>query len=70
MVTKLALIMSDQELAETYQSWLALGRQNYENKLWTGSYYKIDTGSSKEKIDWYVDGILKYTATKDIPTHP
>jgi endo-1,3-1,4-beta-glycanase ExoK len=25
---------------------------------------------SKEKIDWYVDGVLKCTATKDIPTHP
>lgn len=46
---KLALVMGDQELAETYQSWFELGRQNYENKLWTGSYYKIDTGSGKGK---------------------
>lgn len=25
---------------------------------------------SKEKIEWYVDGVLKCTSTKDIPTHP
>jgi non-lysosomal glucosylceramidase len=49
---KLAWTMCDQELIETYQSWLVLGRQNYENKLWTGSYYKIDTGSNKENNLW------------------
>ena len=36
----------DAASAATYQSWFNTAQPNFESELWTGSYYKIDTGSS------------------------
>lgn len=35
----------DTAASATYQSWYNLAQPNFESKLWTGEYYKIDTGS-------------------------
>ncbi len=57
---ELALAVNDPESAKTYQSWLELAQTNFEKKLWTGTYYKIDTHSGDDRImadqlcgDWY-----------------
>jgi non-lysosomal glucosylceramidase len=42
----IATAEGDATLATTYQSWFALGQTSFEKELWTGSYYKIDTGSA------------------------
>lgn len=43
---EIATAMGDTTKANTYQSWFDLAKTNFESKLWTGVYYKIDTGSS------------------------
>ena len=43
---ELALAMGDTAQANTYQSWYDLAQPNFETKLWTGTYYRIDTGST------------------------
>ncbi len=43
---EIATAMGDTTKANTYQSWFNLAQSNFNSKLWTGSYYKIDTGSS------------------------
>ncbi|MGE5598291.1 MAG: GH116 family glycosyl hydrolase [Bacteroidota bacterium] len=47
---ELAAAQGHAELAETYQAWFALGRESFEAKLWTGSYYRMDTGARGERI--------------------
>jgi non-lysosomal glucosylceramidase len=47
---ELALAMGDSESSKTYQSWFDLGKSNYESKLWTGTYYNIDTHSGDKRI--------------------
>ncbi len=42
---EIALAMGDNAQATTYQSWFDLARPNFESQLWTGQYYRIDTGS-------------------------
>jgi non-lysosomal glucosylceramidase len=43
---EIATAMGNASLATTYQGWLAQGQATYDAKLWTGSYYRIDTGST------------------------
>ncbi len=43
---QIALAMGDSSTASTYQSWYDQGKASFESKLWNGSYYNIDTGSS------------------------
>lgn len=43
---EMAIAKGDAALASTYKAWLDLGKGGFEAKLWTGEYYKIDTGSS------------------------
>jgi non-lysosomal glucosylceramidase len=47
---ELALAAGEPDQAGIYQSWFDLGRSNYEKKLWTGSYYRIDTGKDNQRI--------------------
>jgi non-lysosomal glucosylceramidase len=42
----MATVEGDAADAATYQAWLAKGQGSFETELWTGSYYKIDTGST------------------------
>lgn len=48
---ELAGAVGDDGLAEKYNSWLKQGRSSFEEQLWNGSYYNIDTGSGKEAGD-------------------
>ena len=43
---QMAVAMGNTTLATQYQAWYDLGQPNYESELWTGTYYKIDTGST------------------------
>jgi non-lysosomal glucosylceramidase len=43
---EIALALGDTTKANTYQSWFDLAQQNFQTKLWNGTYYKIDDGSS------------------------
>jgi len=43
---EMATAMGNTSLAATYQAWFDLAQPNFESKLWTGQYYKIDTGST------------------------
>ncbi|HPD18950.1 MAG TPA: GH116 family glycosyl hydrolase, partial [Candidatus Goldiibacteriota bacterium] len=43
---EMATAMGDSAQASTYQSWYDLAQPNFESKLWNGTYYKIDTGST------------------------
>ena len=43
---QIAIAMGDSATANTYQSWYDQGKASFESKLWNGSYYNIDTGSS------------------------
>ena len=47
---ELAAAGGDETLAQTYRSWFELGQKNFEAELWTGSYYKIDTGKEGRRI--------------------
>ncbi|XFA73169.1 GH116 family glycosyl hydrolase [Thermosynechococcaceae cyanobacterium Okahandja] len=40
----------DQPEAETYNRWLKQARPRYQELLWNGSYYRLDTGSGSEVI--------------------
>ncbi|WP_437331059.1 GH116 family glycosyl hydrolase [Sorangium sp. So ce381] len=42
---ELATAVGDASLAGTYQTWFDQAKGGFESKLWTGAYYKIDTGS-------------------------
>jgi non-lysosomal glucosylceramidase len=42
---EIAGVMGDTGLSDTYRSWLEKGKASFEEKLWNGSYYRIDTGS-------------------------
>jgi len=43
---ELALAKGETALANTYQARFDFAQPNYEADLWTGEYYRIDTGSS------------------------
>ncbi len=43
---EMATAMGAPALSTTYQGWLAQGKASFDAKLWTGSYYRIDTGSA------------------------
>jgi len=43
---KLANAEGDTSAANTYQAWYNTAQPNFISELWTGSYFKIDTGSS------------------------
>jgi non-lysosomal glucosylceramidase len=43
---QIAYAMGDTATGDTYQSWFNTAQPNFESELWTGSYYKIDTGST------------------------
>ncbi len=43
---KIAQAMGDAGTATTYQNWFNTAQASFESELWTGSYYKIDTGST------------------------
>jgi non-lysosomal glucosylceramidase len=43
---QLALAVGNTTLATQYQNWFDAGQASYESELWTGTYYKIDTGST------------------------
>jgi non-lysosomal glucosylceramidase len=43
---EIAAAEGDAALGATYASWLALGQKSFDTELWTGSYYRIDTGSA------------------------
>jgi non-lysosomal glucosylceramidase len=43
---QLAIAMGNNALATQYASWFTAGQATYESKLWTGTYYQIDTGST------------------------
>jgi non-lysosomal glucosylceramidase len=47
---ELALAAGEPRQADIYQSWFDLARSNYEKKLWSGSYYRIDTGKDGQRI--------------------
>jgi non-lysosomal glucosylceramidase len=38
------------EIIPQYQAWLDSGKPIYQEKLWNGSYYRIDTGSGSEVV--------------------
>jgi non-lysosomal glucosylceramidase len=42
---EMARAAGDVGLAEEYRAWLDKGQKSFEEKLWNGSYYNIDTGS-------------------------
>ncbi|HRQ44901.1 MAG TPA: GH116 family glycosyl hydrolase [Candidatus Goldiibacteriota bacterium] len=42
---ELALAKGETALAQTYQERFDFAQPNFESQLWTGQYYKIDTGS-------------------------
>jgi non-lysosomal glucosylceramidase len=42
----IATAMGDSAQAATYQTWYNTAQPNFESELWTGAYYKIDTGSA------------------------
>src|SRR5690348_5631692 len=42
----MARAMGDDTQAATYDGWGDLGKTSFESKLWNGSYYQIDTGST------------------------
>ncbi len=62
---ELAIAAGDITAANTYQAWFDLAAPNFENQLWTGSYYKIDTGSTNTMRimsdqlcgQWYADAV-------------
>jgi non-lysosomal glucosylceramidase len=43
---EMATAMGDATLVRTYASWFTLGQASFESELWTGTYYRIDTGST------------------------
>jgi non-lysosomal glucosylceramidase len=43
---EIAQAMGNTTQANTYQSWFDQAKASFDSKLWTGSYYKIDTGST------------------------
>ncbi len=47
---ELARVCGEETLSRTYQAWFELGRESFERKLWTGSYYRMDTGSRGDRI--------------------
>lgn len=47
---ELAIAAGEPGQAEIYQSWFELARSNFEEKLWTGSYYRMDTGKEGHRI--------------------
>ncbi len=62
---ELATAMGDPSLSATYQQWLTLGQASFNSELWTGTYYRIDTGSSdptrimSDQLDgqWYAHAV-------------
>jgi non-lysosomal glucosylceramidase len=38
------------EIIPEYQAWLATAKPIYQQQLWNGSYYRIDTGSGSEVV--------------------
>jgi non-lysosomal glucosylceramidase len=43
---QIANSMGDATSAATYQGWFNTAQASFESELWTGTYYKIDTGST------------------------
>ncbi len=43
---ELAAAEGDPALATTYQGWLTQAQASFDAELWTGTYYRIDTGSA------------------------
>ena len=43
---QIATVEGDAASAAAYQSWFNTAQASFESELWTGTYYKIDTGSS------------------------
>ena len=62
---ELATVMGEPTLATTYQGWLAQAAASFDAKLWTGTYYRIDTGSAEptrimsDQLDgeWYARAV-------------
>ncbi|HEY1405841.1 MAG TPA: GH116 family glycosyl hydrolase, partial [Spirochaetota bacterium] len=48
--SEIANAMDDPVLSELYDKWLAVGKKSFERKLWTGSYYRIDTDRESYRI--------------------
>jgi non-lysosomal glucosylceramidase len=47
---ELAIAAGEPNQAAIYQSWFQLAQSNFEKKLWSGSYYRIDTGTDNERV--------------------
>lgn len=49
---EIAKAMGKNDQAATYKSWAERGKESFERKLWTGSYYRIDTagGTNGDRI--------------------
>lgn len=43
-------VKSLQETINTYQSWLMRSRPIYQEKLWNGQYYRLDSGSGSDVV--------------------
>ena len=43
-------VTSLQETINTYQSWLEQSRPIYQEKLWNGQYYRLDSGSGSDVV--------------------
>ncbi|HEY9809219.1 MAG TPA: GH116 family glycosyl hydrolase [Halomicronema sp.] len=53
LLLKKSAELSDSNIAETmeiYQSWLAQAKPLYQEKLWNGKYYNLDTESNSEVV--------------------
>jgi non-lysosomal glucosylceramidase len=46
---EIAREMGDVKKADEYREWFEKGKKSFEDQLWNGSYYNIDTGSSDPK---------------------
>ncbi len=44
------LLPKPAEIIPQYQSWLATAKPIYQQQLWNGSFYRIDTGSGSEVV--------------------
>ncbi len=47
---EIAKVMGDTTKAKEYRDWFIKSRNSFEKKLWTGNYYKMDTGSENTRI--------------------
>ncbi|MBD2055154.1 bile acid beta-glucosidase [Oculatella sp. FACHB-28] len=45
-----SLAPNSQSLISTYQTWLTQSRPLYQEKLWNGQYYRLDSGSGSDVV--------------------